>query len=260
MKRFTASPAAHSAGLRQWIVAGSLAFALHAGAAAMLFMGGETADSDDNLGAMAMEVGIENAAPSFDSTELPADSDAASAIAAAATNEIAAAPPAPTPPASTEQSEAQQQTATTSREQTEQTDRVVEAAASTAAAPSVSASAPSRAAEQESVRSVAAAIGSSAKAQRAKAAWQRGLVAHIERQKRYPATGAEQLADIVVSFTINRRGSLTAVQIAKGSGDARFDQAALEMIRRADPLPPPPPFVNEQNLSFRIPISFRPGG
>jgi periplasmic protein TonB len=121
------------------------------------------------------------------------------------------------------------------------------------------AAAPSRTAEHESVQSVAKAIGSSVEAQRARAAWRRGLVAHIERQKRDPA-GDGRSTDIVVSFRIDHHGRLIASEIVKGSGDARYDQAALDMVRRADPMPPPPAEVPDENLRFRIPISFRSGG
>src|SRR5438445_424933 len=82
-------------------------------------------------------------------------------------------------------------------------------------------------------------MGCRVEAQGARAVWRRGLVAHIERQKRYPA-GAERSADIVVSFRIDHRGRLIALEIVKGSGNVRYDQAALDMVRRADPMPPPP--------------------
>ncbi|OAE97711.1 hypothetical protein AYJ54_34880 [Bradyrhizobium centrolobii] len=259
-RRLAATAATNRAELRQWVVAGGLAVALHAAAAATLLADHGKANSDENFGSMAIEIGIADAAPPFDATDEPTDSDATSAVATAAANETSTVRPEPASAAIAENPEAEQQT-TPPREQREQPEeKEAEVKASAAVAPSTSGAAPSRATEQESARSVAAAIGSSAEAQRAQASWRRGLVAHIERKKRYPASGAEQSADIIVSFTIDRQGRLTSVGIAKGSGDARFDQAALEMIRRADPLPAPPSVVADRNLSFRIPISFRPGG
>lgn len=256
-----AGAATESSNLRRLVAAGGLALALHAGAAAILLVEGGKADSDESFGALALEVGIESAAPSFDSSDAPADSDAAAAVAAAAPHEAPAVRPEPISATTTETSEPEQQVAMPPRrERVEQAEKDVPVEASTALTPSVSATAPSRTAEQESLRSVAAAIGSSAKTQRAQAAWRRQLVAHLERQKRYPLAGVERPADIIVRFTINRQGSLTAVEIAKGSGDKQFDQAALDMVRRADPLPKPPPGVADHNLSFRVPISFRSGG
>jgi TonB family protein len=207
---------------------------------------------------MAIEIGVADAAPSFDATDEPTDSAAASAVAAAA-NETSAVRPEPASAAIAENTEAEQQTPPP-REHIDQPEaKEAEVKAVATVAPSTSGAAPSRATEQDSERSMAAAIGSSAEAQRVQAAWRRGLVAHIERKKRAPANGAERSADIIVSFTMDRQGKVTAVKIAKGSGDARFDQAALDMIRRADPLPAPPSVVADQNLSFRLPISFRPG-
>ncbi len=48
--------------------------------------------------------------------------------------------------------------------------------------------------------------------------------------------------------------------IAKGSGDAAFDEAALAMMRRSDPVPAPPPLVADEGLSFTLPVIFRVKG
>jgi TonB family protein len=45
--------------------------------------------------------------------------------------------------------------------------------------------------------------------------------------------------------------------IAQSSGDASFDQAALAMMRRADPVPAPPALVADEGLSFSLPVNFR---
>lgn len=247
-----------TAGLTQWLVACSVAVALHAGAIGMLLSIGSSASSEETYGAMALEVGIENVAPSFDSSEAAEASDALVATAAVAATEAVSAHEEAVPAPRSESTEADQQVAQPSPHLEDRPEK--EEIKSSAAAPAVAgAAAPSRAAESESVQSVARAIGSSAEAQRARAAWRRGLVAHIERQKRYPA-GGERATDIVVSFRIDHRGRLIALEIAKGSGDARYDQAALDMVRRADPMPQPPAEVPDENLRFRIPISFRSGG
>ena len=248
-----------AAGLLQWLVAGGVALALHACAIGMLLSIGVSASSEETYGAMALEVGIENVAPSFDASEAAAEvSDAPVATAAVAATEAVAAHEEATPGPRSQSAEADQRLAQPSPHQEDRPEK--EEAKPSAAAPAVAGAAvPSRAAERESVQSVARAIGSSAEAQRARAAWRRGLVAHIERQKRYPA-GAERSTDIVVSFRIDHHGRLIALEIAKGSGDARYDQAALDMVRRADPMPPPPAEVPDENLKFRIPISFRSGG
>ena len=46
----------------------------------------------------------------------------------------------------------------------------------------------------------------------------------------------------------------------RGSGDAAFDQAALDMLKRSDPVPAPPPLVADEGLSFTLPVIFRVKG
>jgi periplasmic protein TonB len=46
----------------------------------------------------------------------------------------------------------------------------------------------------------------------------------------------------------------------QGSGDASFDEAGLAMMRRADPVPPPPPRVADEGLTFTMPVIFRVKG
>jgi TonB family protein len=48
-----------------------------------------------------------------------------------------------------------------------------------------------------------------------------------------------------------------STSIEKGSGDAAFDEAALAMVRRADPVPVPPPLIADEGLSFTLPVIFR---
>jgi protein TonB len=50
------------------------------------------------------------------------------------------------------------------------------------------------------------------------------------------------------------------VRVVKGSGDAAFDEAAVAMVRRSDPLPAPPPLIADDGLSFTVPVIFRVKG
>jgi TonB family protein len=87
--------------------------------------------------------------------------------------------------------------------------------------------------------------------------WQRQLLIHLERHKRYPNSRAGKGAHVVVGFELDRRGRVSKATIVKGSGDAAFDQAALEMMKRADPVPAPPPLVADEGLTFNVPVAFR---
>ncbi|MEL7213147.1 MAG: TonB family protein [Pseudomonadota bacterium] len=58
----------------------------------------------------------------------------------------------------------------------------------------------------------------------------------------------------MVRFSIAGNGGLSAVDIARSSGDQRIDQAALKIIRRASPFPPPPMGARK---SFQLEINVR---
>jgi TonB family protein len=107
---------------------------------------------------------------------------------------------------------------------------------------------------------VAPAQGTGESARRIRATWQKELVAHLDKHKRYPAERSLKAAEIVVSFTLDRLGHVVASSIIKGSGDTAFDEAALAMVRRSDPVPPPPPLIADEGLSFSLPVVFRVKG
>ena len=48
--------------------------------------------------------------------------------------------------------------------------------------------------------------------------------------------------------------------IEKSSGDTAFDEAALAMVKRSDPVPAPPPLIADEGLSFTLPVIFRVKG
>ncbi|MES2820157.1 MAG: TonB family protein [Pseudomonadota bacterium] len=72
--------------------------------------------------------------------------------------------------------------------------------------------------------------------------WQSKLLAHLNRYKRYPSDaqrrGVEGTSS--VRFTLDGAGKVLAVSLAHTAGNASLDRATLAMIRRAEPLPPPP--------------------
>ncbi|MBV8474292.1 MAG: TonB family protein [Hyphomicrobiales bacterium] len=88
--------------------------------------------------------------------------------------------------------------------------------------------------------------------------WQRGLVAQIERFKRYPARAAGRFGVARVAFTIDRQGRLVEVHMVDGAGSAVLDDEAIATVRRAAPFPPPPDVVAPDQLSFVVPIRYAP--
>ncbi|MGZ5876162.1 MAG: TonB family protein, partial [Bradyrhizobium sp.] len=109
----------------------------------------------------------------------------------------------------------------------------------------------------EGPRSVAPALGTGASTKRLRATWQKELIAHLDRHKRYPSDRSQKSAEIVVSFALDRMGHVLSTSVVKGSGDAAFDAAALAMVRRSDPVPQPPPVVADEGLNFTLPVIFK---
>jgi TonB family protein len=250
---------------RLWIFAGVAALALHLGGAALAIAHLRTDETDDSLGAPAIEIGLEMTSPHLEATDLPPGPDTEASVASPAIAEQKA---------ELKQTELPKDTPT----ETEDPDRVVTpndsnkpreedakiaAVQTSASAESVAAEAtatPSTEAIPEGPRSVAPVQGAGENAQRMRATWQKELFAHLDKHKRYPAERSQKSAEILVSFALDRMGHVLSVSIVKGSGDAAFDQAALAMVRRSDPVPPPPPLVADEGLTFTLPVIFRVKG
>ncbi len=113
---------------------------------------------------------------------------------------------------------------------------------------------------QEGPRSVAPALGTGESARRVRATWQKELVAHLDKHKRYPAGELAKERRDPGQFCARPAGPCSSTSIAKGSGDPAFDEAALAMVRRSDPVPQPPPLIADEGLSFTLPVIFRVKG
>ena len=86
--------------------------------------------------------------------------------------------------------------------------------------------------------------------------WQQAMVARLDRFKSYPsqANGAE--GTVTVSFRIDRQGKVVGSQVAKSSGSSVLDAAALALIKRASPFPPPPAELSDADLSIVVPVRY----
>ena len=93
----------------------------------------------------------------------------------------------------------------------------------------------------------------------AKLTWQNRLLSHLARYKRYPEDARRRGLQGINSLrlVINRQGQLTAFALASPSGSASLDRATLQLIRRAQPLPAPPPeLFDDEQLEVIAPISY----
>lgn len=93
-------------------------------------------------------------------------------------------------------------------------------------------------------------------------AYQRLLLKHIRAFRLYPREAAQRRAEgiVVIRFRVARDGQIEEAWIARRSRDADLDQAALETLWRAEPLPAvpaslPAPAEVELPVPFRLPRS-----
>ena len=252
--------------LRLWIFAALGAVVLHVGGGALAVAHLRSVEPDDTFGAPAIEIGLEMTSPHLEPTDLPPGPDADASVASPALAEQKAEVKETELPKGvpTESDDPDRVVATNSPNQPKEDDSKIAEVQTTASLESVAAEAtatPGSEAIPEGTRSVAPAQGTGASAQqRLRSTWQKELVAHLDRHKRYPAERSQKSAEIVVSFVLDRMGHVLSTRIVKGSGDATFDEAALSMIRRSDPVPQPPPVVADEGLNFTLPVIFRVKG
>src|SRR4051812_36634150 len=249
---------------RLWILATLGALALHVGCAGLVIAHMQTDDPDDSLGAPAIEIGLEMMAPRQEVTDLPPGPDTDASVASPALAEQQAeVKETDLPKAVPTETEQPDRIVTTNDIKKPEEEQEVAAVQTQASQESVAAEAtatPSSEAIPEGPRSVAPAIGTGETARRVRATWQKALVAHLDKHKKYPSERQQKAAEIYVRFTLDRLGQVLATSIEKSSGDTAFDAAALAMVKRSDPVPAPPPLIADEGLSFTLPVIFRVKG
>jgi TonB family protein len=247
-----------------WLFAALVAVALHLGGGLLGFSHLTDSDAEDDAGTPGLVIGLELAAPRGEPTDLPVGPDSAASAPSTAQAEQKVVQKQSDLPKDTPQdvAEPDRLVAPVAPKEPEQrtldkplvqTTPSVEAAASEAAAMPTSETAP------ESDKSVTLAEGVREAVQRDRVEWGGRVHAHLRRYLRYPADRQQQVAEVQVSLTIDRTGHLLSSSIAKSSGDPSFDAAALSMLKRADPLPPPPARVADEGLTFTLPVGFHKG-
>lgn len=255
----------HKPSRRLWISAAVIAVAVHAGCVAFALAKMQADEASEDLGAPAIEIGLEMMSPKVEATDLPPGPDTeASAASPAVMEQKAEVKDTDLPKAIPTETDEPDRVVTpddSKKPKDEETEKaVVQQSASTESVAAEATAMPSIEAAQEAPKSVAPAQGTGASAQRVRATWQKELVAHLDKHKKYPAERQQKSAEIVVNFVIDRLGHVLETRVVKGSGDAAFDAAALAMVRRSDPVPAPPPLIADEGLSFTLPVIFRVKG
>ncbi|HWE06060.1 MAG TPA: TonB family protein, partial [Rhizomicrobium sp.] len=233
--------------------------------AALAFAHLRAEDLEEPVGAPAIEIGLELTSPRVEPTDLPPGPDTEASVASPAIAEQKAEVketelPKDVPSETDNPDRAVTPNDSSKPREDDAKPATVQTQASTESEAVEATATPSSEDIPQAARSVAPAQGTGKSAQRLRATWQKELMAHLDRHKRYPAQRSERSAEILVSFALDRKGHVLSTSIVKGSGDTAFDEAALAMLRRSDPVPAPPPAVADEGLSFTLPVIFRVKG
>ena len=89
--------------------------------------------------------------------------------------------------------------------------------------------------------------------------WQSDLLRHLAKFKKYPEDARRRGMQGVnrLRFVVDGEGKVLSYSLAGGSGSASLDRATMEMIRRAQPLPPPPKeLLNNGSLEVVAPFVY----
>jgi len=245
---------------RVWIFAAVVALVLHVGGGALAVARMQGADTEE-LGSPGIEVGIELTAPRVEESDLPAGPDTDASVASPALAEQKAEVKETELPKAvpTETEDPDRVVALNDSKKPKEDDpkiAAVQTSASMESAAQEATAAPSvDDAPEGKSQSPAQGIGQSL--QRQRASWFAELGAHFEKHKRNPPLQKFKNAKVIVNVTFDRLGHVVSSSIAESSGDAAYDQAALDMLRRSDPVPQPPPLIADEGLSYQLPVVFR---
>jgi protein TonB len=127
------------------------------------------------------------------------------------------------------------------------------------ASPAPLTTAPPRVEAEPAPKGAQPSPGRSASLARVQATWQKALIDHLNRYKRYPDAARQQRAQgtAVVAFKLDRSGRVVAAHVTRSSGSPTLDGEALAVHKRASPLPAPPAHVSGATLDLILPIQFR---
>ena len=88
--------------------------------------------------------------------------------------------------------------------------------------------------------------------------WRRAVTERVRQFFHYPATAlsSHTTGVAIVHFIVRRDGLLDMLEIGKSSGDDALDEAAYNMVRKAQPLPAIPHRMHTDRVEGNLPIDF----
>jgi protein TonB len=247
---------------RLWTIAAVAAVSLHLAGAALALAHLNSDDGVDRLGANVSEIGVELASPAAEDTELPPGPDADASVASPALAEQKAEVKPTDLPKETPTESEEPDRVVTQNEQKKPTDddpkiETVQTAASQESVAQEATAQQRLEGAREANAAAAPNVGIGKDRQMLAAKWERQISAYFELHKRYPKIDRIKAAKVKVSLVLNRLGHVVSLGVAETSGDPLFDEAALDMIRRSDPVPRPPAALTDDTFSYNLNVDFK---
>lgn len=245
-----------------WALAAVLALALHLGGGALALAKLHGDDDEGGLGAAGAEViDIDMSSPKLDDDEVPVGTDSAAQTASMAMPEqqaeVEQTDLQKDIPTTTEEADRSVTTSEVQKPTEEEKVKTVKTTASDAqeAAEDSARRALNDAPEADKVKAPNAGIGKDR--EKLTVDWGRKISAYFELHKKFPE-GKKKGANVKLALVLNRLGNIVSVDIVESSGDAAYDEAAIAMVHRSDPVPKPPTGLTEDQFSFNLPVNFKP--
>ena len=246
---------------RLWIFAALTALALHLGGATLAVSHLRTDAGDEGLGAAGAEYAVELASPKATDENLPPgpDADASQASPQLAEQKAEVKETELPKDQPTEAEDPDRMVTPNESHKPKEDDPKVAAVQTQASEEALQQEATARqtldekAPEAEQARAPSLGIGKDIR--KLTADWGRKISAYFELHKRYPQNKSKA-TKVKVNLVLNRRGNVVSVDVLESSGDATFDDAAISMIRRSDPVPAPPADLTDDQFTFNLDVNF----
>jgi TonB family protein len=245
-----------------WTVAAIAALALHLGGAALALANLRTDDGDDGLGASGAEYAVEMTSPKLPETDLPPGPDSeASQFQPQQMEQQAELKETDLPKERPQEAEDPDRLVTEndSKKPVEDTTKVAKVETQAVeempnAQESARQSLDENAREGDKAAAPNQGIGKDIR--KLTAEWGKRISAYFELHKRYPKDKSKTTT-VKLSLVLNRRGNVVSVDVTESSGDPAFDNEAVAMVRRSDPVPAPPAGLTDDQFSFSLPVNFK---
>ncbi len=247
---------------RLWVIAAVMAVGLHLGGAALALANLRGDDGDEGLGAAGAEYAVELASASEDDDPAPpGPPDQAQQAAPEMVQQKAEVKETDLPQAKpTETDDADRiVTEDNSKKPKEEEAQVAKVQTETQEASEQHEDrAPTKledaTRQSETTKAPNPGIGKDKLAMTAK--WGKKISAYLDLHKKFPENGKVKTAKVKIALVLNRVGKVLSVAVLESSGDAAFDDAAVSMVHRSDPVPAPPADLTEDQFSFSLDVNY----